>query len=63
MTTDHVTAFIDAMTEAGMKPVEPIAGKLGGKRIRFRCEGDRKGKQNGWAVLHLDARPAGAFGN
>jgi putative DNA primase/helicase len=63
MTTEHVSAFIDAMTAAGMKPIDPIAGKLGPDRIRFRCEGDRKGKLNGWAVLHLDGRPAGAFGN
>lgn len=63
MSADHVAAFIDAMTEAGMKPIEPIAGKLGKKKIRFRCDGDRKGRQNGWAILHLDGMPAGAFGN
>lgn len=63
MTTDHVTAFIEAMTVAGMKPVEPIAGKLGKGLVRFRCDGDGKGRKNGWAILHLDGRPAGAFGN
>lgn len=63
MTSDHVTAFIEAMTAAGMKPIEPIAGKLGKGLVRFRCDGDGKGRQNGWAILHLDGRPAGAFGN
>ena len=63
MTTEHVSAFIDAMTAAGMKPIEPIAGKLGKGLVRFRCDGDGKGRQNGWAILHLDGRPAGAFGN
>lgn len=63
MTSDHVTAFIDAMTAAGMKPIEPIAGKLGKGLVRFRCDGDKQGRRNGWAVLHLDGRPAGAFGN
>lgn len=61
--SDAVSAFLNAMESAGMKPVEPIASRLGSDIVRFECEGDRKGKQNGWAVLHLDARPAGAFGN
>lgn len=56
-----VADFIAAMTAAGMAPVEPIAGKLGKALVRFRCEGE--GRANGWAVLHLDGRPAGAFGN
>ena len=55
-------AIIGAMEAAGMKPLDSIAGRLGDKLIRFRCEGD-KHKANGWAVLHLDGRPAGAFGN
>lgn len=58
-----VADFLGAMESAGMKPAEPIATRLGSAIVRFQCEGDRNGKQNGWAVLHLDARPAGAFGN
>src|SRR3546814_13548795 len=36
---------------------------LSGELIRFRCDGDGHGRQNGWAILYLDQRPAGAFGN
>ncbi|WP_236036059.1 hypothetical protein [Rhizorhabdus histidinilytica] len=47
-----------------MRAVEPIAQRLSsGELIRFRCEGDGAGRQNGWAILYLDERPAGAFGN
>jgi len=46
-----------------VRPAEPIAQALGsGSLIRFRCEGDKPGRRNGWAILHLDGRPAGAFG-
>lgn len=51
------------MERAGIKPVEPIADNLGKGLVRFRCDGDAPGRRNGWAVLHLDGRPAGAFGN
>nr|WP_243855711.1 toprim domain-containing protein [Sphingobium vermicomposti] len=51
------------MEAAGVRPTEPIADRLGSDLIRFACEGDGSGKRNGWAVLHLDERPAGAFGN
>jgi putative DNA primase/helicase len=63
MTQDAVAAFIAAMEAAGVHPSEPIADRLGPDLIRFACEGDGSGKRNGWAVLHLDERPAGAFGN
>jgi putative DNA primase/helicase len=56
--------FIHAMELEGVKPVEPIAQRLtSGDLIRFRSEGDGKGRQNGWAILYLDEKPAGAFGN
>ncbi|AHE57324.1 toprim domain-containing protein [Sphingomonas sanxanigenens] len=61
--SDIAVAFIDAMAAVGIKPVEPILPLLGPELIRFRCDGDGIGKRNGWAVLHLDGRPAGAFGN
>lgn len=57
-----VESFMAAMQAAGIRPVEPLdlsAGKL----VRFRCDGDRPGRANGWAVLHLDDRPAGTFGH
>ena len=63
MTHDAIAAFISAMVAAGVRPKEPIADRLGSQLIRFACEGDGSGKRNGWAVLHLDDRPAGAFGN
>lgn len=63
MTKDAIAAFIAAMEAAGVRPTEPIADRLGSDLIRFACEGDGSGKRNGWAVLHLDERPAGAFGN
>ena len=63
MEQDAVAAFISAMEAAGMAPAEPIADRLGPDLIRFACEGDGRGKRNGWAVLHSDERPAGAFGN
>lgn len=63
MPVEPITAFLAAMDAAGIKPVEPIASLLGPKLCRFRCDGDGKGKRNGWAVLYLDGRPAGAFGN
>jgi putative DNA primase/helicase len=62
--SDAIPAFIAAMEAAGVRPVDPIAQRLGGgELIRFRAEGDKAGRQNAWAVLHLDGVPAGAFGS
>lgn len=62
--SDAIADFLHAMEIEGVKPVEPIAQRLsGGELIRFRCDGDGKGRQNGWAILYLDEHPAGAFGN
>lgn len=63
MTGDVIAEFIGAMEASGVKPAEPIADRLGGPLVRFHCEGDGRGKRNGWARLHLDGIPAGAFGN
>lgn len=62
---DAIAAFLAAMEAAGLEPAEPIASRLGGgKLVRFACKGDRAGKANAWAILHLDdGRPAGAFGS
>jgi putative DNA primase/helicase len=60
---DTIADFIGAMEAAGVRPVEPIAQALcGGGIVRFRAEGDKPGRKNGWAMLHLDGTPAGAFG-
>jgi putative DNA primase/helicase len=61
---DAINDFLGAMAMEGVKPVEPIASRLtSGDLIRFRCDGDGRGRLNGWAVLFLDERPAGRFGN
>lgn len=62
--SDAIADFLGFMEANGVVPVEPIAQRLAsGSLIRFRCEGDGKGRLNGWAILYLDERPAGAFGN
>ena len=60
--TDPVSEFLDAMGAAGIRPLEPIADKLAsGDPVRFRADGDKPGRRNGWAWLHLDGVPAGVF--
>lgn len=59
-----IADFMGFMEANGVKAIEPIAQRLAtGSLIRFRCDGDGKGRRNGWAILYLDERPAGAFGN
>lgn len=62
---ESLSVFIDAMAAAGIVPRDraALASKLaaGAGLIRFRCHGERAA--NGWAVLHLDGKPAGRFGN
>lgn len=61
---DAIADFIRAMEIEGVRPVEPITQRLAsGELIRFRCDGDGRGRQNGWAILYIDERPAGAYGN
>ncbi len=60
--TNPVSEFLDAMGAAGIRPLEPIADKLSsGVPVRFRAHGDKPGRRNGWAWLHLDGVPAGVF--
>jgi putative DNA primase/helicase len=62
--SEAVADFMGTMELEGIRPVEPIAQRLAASElIRFACDGDGKGRQNGWAILYLDERPAGAFGN
>lgn len=64
MTAPAITAFLHVMAAAGMRPVEPIMDRLArGELVRFRAEGDKPGKRNGWAKVYLDERPAGVFGH
>lgn len=61
---EAIADFLRAMESDGIKPVEPIASRLtSGQIIRFRCDGDGPGRLNGWAILYLDERPAGAYGH
>lgn len=60
--TDPVSEFLDAMAAAGIRPMEPIGDKLAsGDPVRFRADGDKPGRRNGWAWLHLNGVPAGVF--
>ncbi|MEW5822747.1 MAG: toprim domain-containing protein [Pseudomonadota bacterium] len=56
-------AFLDAMRATGIAPADPARIVPDGQLHRFRVDGDKPGSLNGWAVLHLDGCPAGAFGN
>ena len=50
--TDPVSEFLNAMAAAGIRPLEPIAEKLAsGNPVRFRADGDKLGRHNGWAWL------------
>lgn len=61
---EAIADFIVFMQANGVEPDEAIGARLAsGSLIRFRCKGDSKGRKNGWAILYLDSRPAGAFGN
>lgn len=60
------SAMLEAMRAAGMHPREPgavMADLLGGELIRFHCEGDGKGKRNGWAHLFDEGWRKGVFGS
>lgn len=62
----YADQFVAHICASGIVPAEDVAERLLaklGEIIRFRCEGDRKGRRNGYAILHLDTYPAGAFGN
>jgi len=59
-----ISSFLAAMASSGITPTESIMGKLtSGELVRFRAEGDKLGRRNEWAILHLDGIPAGVFGH
>ena len=54
-----------AMHLAGIIPLEDVTHRLAasiGTFVRFRCEGDRRGRRNGYAILFPDGE-GGTFGN
>lgn len=58
-----ITAFAEAMQDAGVAPASPSALVADGLLHRHHIEGDRPGTLNGWHVLHLDSPASGAAGN
>jgi putative DNA primase/helicase len=59
--SDPVSAFRDAMSAGGV----PYSGVIiaDGKIHRVDIDGERRGKKNGFYLLHNDERPAGMFGS
>lgn len=57
-----IDAFAHALQSAGLS-LPPDGIKADGLLHRYRSEGDKPGCRNAWYVVHLDMRPAGAFGN
>lgn len=63
---EALTAFMDAMAASAIVPSLPDevrAALPAGQVVSFHCIGDRRGTRKGWAILHLDNFPAGAFGH
>lgn len=64
MSLDIIAAFLNAMEAEGIRPLKSIADDLpAGNWVRFRVEGDKPGRENGWARLRLTNRPHGHFGH
>jgi putative DNA primase/helicase len=55
-----IDEFVAAMRERDIPVDEPIVAD--GKLHRYHVEGDRGRDRNAWAILHIDAHPAGEFG-
>ena len=60
---DLYHAVLDAMAAAGCAPMKPEAVVFDGRLHRYDVAGDRRGRQNGWFVLHDTIIPFGAFGS
>ena len=58
--TAIIEEFRRAMAEHGIVVNGEIVAD--GKLHRVYVDGDRRGCRNGWLILHLDGKPAGAFG-
>ena len=55
--------FARALADAGVAPHDGALICADGKLHRFRAEGDKPGRRNGWAVLYADSVPHGIAGN
>jgi putative DNA primase/helicase len=60
---DLYHAVLDAMAAAGCAPHDPKVLVFDGRLHRYDVEGDRRGRQNGWFVLHDTILPFGSFGS
>lgn len=61
---DIIPAALDAMTAAGMRPLDPAAVRIDGVLARFACEGDNPRKKNAWCVIFpYGDRPVACFGH
>ncbi|NMF99913.1 toprim domain-containing protein [Aromatoleum toluolicum] len=56
-----IDGFREAIHQAGLVP--PAVIDADGLLHRFHVEGDKRGSHNGWYLLHLNGRAAGAFGS
>ena len=57
---DVIEQFRAAMRERDIHVTSDIIAD--GKLHRAHVDGDKKGQRNGWYILHIDEKPAGAFG-
>lgn len=61
---DNITSqFVSAMRAVEVAPANGISIFADGILHRFRVEGDKTGRKNGWYVLHADGVPSGCFGS
>lgn len=58
---DPQAALLDVLHAHGIAPVDPDVIRADGALHRFRVEGDKPGRLNGWAVLHHDHGVAGCW--
>jgi putative DNA primase/helicase len=58
---DIIQAFRQDMAENGIVTDAEIIPT--GEIQRFHVDGDKRGSKNGWAILHTDGLPAGAYGS
>ena len=61
---DNITSqFVSAMRAVEVAPSNGTPIFADGILHRFRVEGDKPGRRNGWYVLHSDGVPSGCFGS
>lgn len=62
-TAETIDLATRALRDAGMAPLDPSDIRVDGVLARFDCEGDRKGKRNGWCVVFTGDRAVATFGH